>query len=425
METDEATSADPIPITPVVVEANSRYLHILDVKMQTKHFPTPKIVDLVWAKPSSHGNEWNKYTAKDFISDSEDLDRISIKAKNSHVPTKLKRIIVDLFHSKRLTKIEISQKLFVSYFTVCRIIRQTQEWGDLNLEEIRSRSSRTRLDPESMTQAANYIAMQRSAFSSSDVRSYLSFKLNVDYSQKGIIEFMKKTLGLSYKKWSSRPVMKDSDRVNAFKTLFWIEFANIVDNSWIIVNIDEVCFSRLTRLNYSWGMRSENSSVNSISFVGTRSLIWAITSRGEWFASHLDDTNNAGTFVEFVGRLVKWIRIDFHYPMDKIILLLDNWPIHKSNKWINYFNKLGCYTVFLPPYTPEYVPMELLFNTLKIRLVKQVRNTIIKLNAEEGLRNIKEVLATFTKEETVSYWIKSFKRINLKLQIRSSKEGFS
>ena len=208
-----------------------------------------------------------------------------------------------------------------------------------------------------MAQAANYIAMQSSAFSSSDVRSFLNFKLNVDYSQKSIIEFMKKTLWLSYKKWSSRLVMKDSDRVNAFKTLFWIEFANIVDNSWIIVNIDEVCFSRLTRLNYSWGMRGENSSVNSISFVGSRSLIWAITSRGEWFASHLDGTNNAGTFVEFVGRLVKWIRIDLHYPMDKIILLLDNWPIHKSKKWINYFNKLGCYTVFLPPCTPEYAPV--------------------------------------------------------------------
>ena len=81
LETDEATSTDPIPITPVVVEANSRYPHILDVKMQTKHLSTSKIVDLVWAKPSSHGNEWNKYTTKDFISDSEDLDRISIKPK--------------------------------------------------------------------------------------------------------------------------------------------------------------------------------------------------------------------------------------------------------------------------------------------------------------------------------------------------------
>ena len=166
-------------------------------------------------------------------------------------------------------------------------------------------------------------------------------------------------------------------------------------------------------------MRDENSSVNSISFVGSRSLIWAITSSREWFASYLDGTNNAGTFVEFVGMLAKWIRIYLHYPMDKIILLLDNWLIQKSKKWINYFNKLGCYTVFLSPYTPEYAQVELLFNTLKIRLVKQVRNTIIKLNTEEGLRNIKEVLTTFTKEEIVSYWIKSFKRINLQLQTRS------
>ena len=103
-----------------------------------------------------------------------------------------------------------------------------------------------------MTQAANYITMQNSAFSNSDVRSFLRFKLNVDYSQKGIIEFMKKTLGLSYKKWSTRPTIKDYYRINALKTLFWIAFVNIVDNFWILVSIDEVCFSRITRLNYFW-----------------------------------------------------------------------------------------------------------------------------------------------------------------------------
>ena len=127
-------------------------------------------------------------------------------------------------------------------------------------------------------------------------------------------------------------------------------------------------FLKPYKANYSWSRRSEYSFINNISFVESRSLIWAITSDGEWFASHLDGKNNSATFIEFVGKLVKWIRIDLHYPMDKIILLLENWPIHKAKKWIGYLNKLGYLTVFLPPYSPEYTPVELFFNTLKNRL---------------------------------------------------------
>ena len=191
--------------------------------------------------------------------------------------------------------------------------------------------------------------------------------MNTDCSQKRIIEFIKAVLGVSFKKWSARPVTRDSDRISTFKILFRIEFTNFVDNSWIIININDISFSRLTKPNYSWSSRDEISLINYILFAESRLLIWVITSGGEWFASHFEGTYNSVAYVEFVDKLVKWIRIDLHYSIEKIILL-DNWSIHNVKKWKWYLNKLGCLTVYLPLYSSKYAPVELFFNTLKNKL---------------------------------------------------------
>ena len=73
---------------------------------------------------------------------------------------------------------------------------------------------------EGMAQISNFIEMQSSSFSSNDVRSFLGNKLNSDYSQKSIIEFMKGVFGLSYKKLSARLVTREFDKISTFKALF-------------------------------------------------------------------------------------------------------------------------------------------------------------------------------------------------------------
>jgi transposase len=46
------------------------------------------------------------------------------------------------------------------------------------------------------------------------------------------------------------------------------------------------------------------------------------------------------------------------YPQDKSILLLDNCTIHKTNALREIIEGYGCVLIFLPPYSPDFNPIE-------------------------------------------------------------------
>ena len=163
--------------------------------------------------------------------------------------------------------------------------------------------------------------------------------------------------------------------------------------------------------------------MNNICFSHSLSLICAITTNGDWFATNLNNTNNSEKFIDFIDNLSKWIKEDLQYEMSQITLLMDNSTIHKAKRCLDYMNKLGWKVVLLFPYSPEFAPIELCFNTLKKRIVKQVRNESIKRYSNVGFRNIKEWFATLSKDEIISYWTMAIKSMNSQLCSHFAKEG--
>ena len=67
--------------------------------------------------------------------------------------------------------------------------------------------------------------------------------------------------------------------------------------------------------------------------------------------------------------------------------------------------------MYVPPYTPEMCPIELIFHLLKTRLCKQVKNFDLKLNSKSTEREIREVFSTISKKEIlialITAWILS------------------
>ena len=81
---------------------------------------------------------------------------------------------------------------------------------------------------------------------------------------------------MSYRKASSRPSQASSWSNQIFKLLFCIEFVNNLDTFDVLVNIDEVIFSRWTKSNYTWMEKgNQNISYNS-NFTGSLALIGAL-----------------------------------------------------------------------------------------------------------------------------------------------------
>ncbi len=48
------------------------------------------------------------------------------------------------------------------------------------------------------------------------------------------------------------------------------------------------------------------------------------------------------------------------------VLVMDNAKIHHDEEMIDLIERIGCRVLFLPPYSPDYNPIELAFSTIKV-----------------------------------------------------------
>ena len=61
------------------------------------------------------------------------------------------------------------------------------------------------------------------------------------------------------------------------------------------------------------------------------------------------------------------------FPNKNSVLVMDNAKIHHDKEMINVIERIGCKVLFLPPYSPDYNPIEIAFSTLK-KWIKQNRD---------------------------------------------------
>ena len=125
----------------------------------------------------------------------------------------------------------------------------------------------------------------------------------------------------------------------------------------------------------------------------TSTVIAGLTLRGMIAPCVLDGPMNRDAFVTDVEQvLVPELR-----PGDAVIL--DNLPSHKGPKVRNLIHAAGAELVFLPPYSPDYNPIELAFSRFKALLRKAAERTV------EGLWDaIGRILDTFSPSECHNYF---------------------
>jgi len=80
------------------------------------------------------------------------------------------------------------------------------------------------------------------------------------------------------------------------------------------------------------------------------------------------------------------------------VVILDNLPGHKSEEAAALVAACGAKLRFLPPYSPDLTPIEMLFSKLKTLLRKAERRTRDAL-----WRNISDLIDAFTPDECANY----------------------
>ncbi len=107
----------------------------------------------------------------------------------------------------------------------------------------------------------------------------------------------------------------------------------------------------------------------------------------------LDGPMNRCAFLAYVSRVL----VPELKPGD--VVILDNLPAHKGSRVREAIEAVGASLLYLPPYSPDFNPIENAFAKLKALLRKAAERTI------EGLwRLIGQLIDTFTPQECANYF---------------------
>ena len=204
------------------------------------------------------------------------------------------------------------------------------------------------------------------------MQSYLNQQVGFQVPVHIIRLILKERLKFSRKRNPRRVVNIDMKRIRLLKILYSIGFSRCLSHLNLLVNIDESSFSKNTWNYYGWSKIGEESISKGILFKGSVSVISSITSAGHSYTETVVGALNSKKLSEYLDRLLKYFSDDLNINTSKIGLILDNWSIHRSREINDYFANHDINTIFIPPYCPEFAPIELLFSLVKKFLMKMM-----------------------------------------------------
>jgi len=117
----------------------------------------------------------------------------------------------------------------------------------------------------------------------------------------------------------------------------------------------------------TWGLKGKTPVVTATGSRFRVNMISAISTRGDLRFMAFEGSMNSDRFIKFLRRLI------YNAPKP-IFLVLDNHSVHRSKKVKEFVEstKGRLKLFFLPPYSPELNPDELVWNTMRRTIAKQV-----------------------------------------------------
>ncbi len=172
-----------------------------------------------------------------------------------------------------------------------------------------------------------------------------------------------------------------------------------------LVFVDETgCAARDHVRKFGYSLQGEPAVYHRFLVSGKRvSAIAAISSEGLLGVELTTGTNNADSFADFVrGTLVPNMQ-PFDGSSPNSVAVMDNCTIHHVEFVKDIFRKAGIVVIFLPPYSPDYNPIELTFSTIKYYL-KEHDTVLQALPARNALHVIQTAFDSITPQQCKA-WI--------------------
>ena len=141
----------------------------------------------------------------------------------------------------------------------------------------------------------------------------------------------------------------------------------MVFESSLCVWVDETgCDRRNAQRKYGYGIRGQTPQDFSLKLRGKRySAISILSTEGVEDTYITEGTVNGDIFLDFVRKQLVPILSPFDGHTPRSVVILDNAAIHHVDRVVTTILSTGALLKFLPPYSPDMNPIELIFGEMK------------------------------------------------------------
>lgn len=235
------------------------------------------------------------------------------------------------------------------------------------------------------------------------IRELISRQFNVRLTEVSVGRLMKR-LGFSpqrplYRAWQQNPELVQSWQETVYPKIA----ARAKKEGALIFFADEAGVRSDHHAGTTWAPVGQTPVVKATGARFGFNMLSAVNALGHFRFMTVDGTVNATVFREFLKRLL--------VGMDrKIFLIVDGHPAHKAALVRRFVaeNASRIELFFLPPYSPELNPDELVWNNVKSRVAKLGSQTKeeLKANVHRALRRLQflpDLVAGFFQTPTCRY----------------------
>lgn len=238
------------------------------------------------------------------------------------------------------------------------------------------------------------------------IREMIRKRYNIKLSEVSVGRLLKK-LGLSPQKPLRRAYEQDPKLVQ-----IWLEKeyprirAEAKKQGAEIYFADEASVRSDYHVGTTWGVKGKTPVVRTTGQRYGINMLSAISPRGHLRFMVTENNLTAGLFCTFLKRLL-------HNAQSPVFLIVDRHPVHRSKTVRNYVTSLNgkLQLFYLPPYSPELNPDELVWNNVKSNAVgkravddrREFKALIISWL--KSLQRLPDKLKTFFRESHVAYAI--------------------
>ena len=266
-----------------------------------------------------------------------------------------RRKIIKAHEDESISQRKLAKRFGVALSFVQKLLKQYRETDSVG-PKIRTQQTPPKLTEDHLAVLRRLVEEQNDA-TLEELREQLTTEINVSVSRSTIDRALKK-LDLTLKKKTFHADEKESERVQLKRVEFWELVRGILAKDLIFIDESGVNLA-LTRLQArapkgqrAHGKRPQKRGQN-VSIVGALSLSGLLTS------ASIMGAFDGLTFEAFISqRLVPQL-------WSGACVIMDNCSIHLSKDIEEMIHQAGASLIYLPPYSPEFSPIENFWSKVK------------------------------------------------------------